>query len=56
MQEVVEVVNDKTPVLGSIPIVGRLFQSDSKKPVTKMILFLVKVELMDPTGHRYRDR
>jgi general secretion pathway protein D len=56
MQEVVEVVNDKTPVLGGIPIVGRLFQSDSKKPVTKMILFLVKVELMDPTGHRYRDR
>jgi general secretion pathway protein D len=56
MQETVEVVNDKTPVLGGIPIVGRLFQSDSKKPITKMILFLVKVELMDPTGHRYRYR
>lgn len=56
MQEVVELVEDKTPILGGIPIVGRLFQSTTKKPVSKMILFLVNVELMDPTGHRYRDR
>jgi general secretion pathway protein D len=55
-QEVVEIVNDQTPILGGIPIVGRLFQSSTKKPVSKMILFLVNVELMDPTGHRYRDR
>ena len=56
MQEVVELVDDKTPILGGIPIVGRLFQSTTKKPVSKMILFMVNVELMDPTGHRYRDR
>jgi general secretion pathway protein D len=56
MQEVVESVEDKTPVLGNIPIVGRLFQSNVKKPITKMVLFMVNVELMDPTGRRYRDR
>lgn len=56
MQEVVQTVEDKTPVLGSIPMVGRLFQSSVKKPVSKMVLFMVNVELMDPTGHRYRDR
>ena len=56
MQEVVQNVEDKTPVLGSIPIVGRLFQSNAKKPITKMVLFMVNVELMDPTGRRYRDR
>jgi len=56
MQEVVQNVEDKTPVLGSIPIIGRLFQSNAKKPVTKMVLFMVNVELMDPTGRRYRDR
>lgn len=56
MQETVETVNDKTPILGGIPIVGRLFQSNGKKPVSKMILFLVHVELMDPTGNRYRNR
>ena len=56
MQESVQTVEDKTPILGSIPILGRMFQSDVKKPVSKMILFLVNVELMDPTGRRYRDR
>ncbi len=56
MQESVEIVNDQTPVLGGIPLVGRLFQSNSRKPVSKMIIFLVNVELMDPTGRRYRNR
>jgi general secretion pathway protein D len=56
MQESVQNVEDQTPVLGSIPIVGRLFQSTAKKPITKMVLFMVNVELMDPTGRRYRDR
>jgi general secretion pathway protein D len=56
VQEVSQIVNDKTPILGAIPIVGRLFQSDAKQPVKKMIIFLVNVELMDPTGYRYRNR
>lgn len=56
IQETSQVVNDKTPILGSIPIVGRLFQSDAKQPVKKVIIFLVNVELMDPTGYRFRNR
>ena len=56
MQESVENVEDKTPVLGSIPIIGRFFQSNAKKPISKMVLFTINVELMDPTGRRYRDR
>ncbi len=56
MQEFVQNVEDQTPILGSIPIVGRLFQSTAKRPITKMVLFMVNVELMDPTGRRYRDR
>jgi len=56
MRESVQTVEDQTPILGGIPIVGRLFQTKSRKPVTTAIVFLVNVELMDPTGHRYRDR
>ena len=56
MQESVQNVEDKTPVLGSLPIVGRMFQSKVKKPVSTAILFLVNVELVDPTGRPYRDR
>jgi general secretion pathway protein D len=56
MQENLQNVEDQTPILGSIPIVGRLFQSKAREVKSKMIFFLVNVELMDPTGRRYRDR
>jgi len=49
-------VNDKTPILGDIPLLGRLFQSNAKKHTSMAILFLVNVELLDPTGRPYRDR
>ncbi|RYD35532.1 MAG: hypothetical protein EOP85_18945, partial [Verrucomicrobiaceae bacterium] len=54
--EEVQNVEDQTPVLGSIPIVGRLFQSKARKPSSTAILFLVKVDLLDPTGRPFRDR
>lgn len=56
MAESSQTVEDKVPVLGSIPWVGRLFQSTSRKPVSTAIIFLVHVELLDPTGRPYRDR
>ncbi len=56
MKEEVTIVNDKTPILGDIPLVGRLFQSDAKQHVSTVVLFLVNVELLDPTGRPYRDR
>ena len=56
MQESVENVEDKTPILGSLPIIGRMFQSKVKKPVSTAIIFLVNVEVQDPTGRSYRDR
>ncbi len=56
IQESVQNVEDHTPILGSVPIVGRLFQSKARQSVTTAIIFLINVELMDPTGRRYRDR
>lgn len=56
MQESVQNVEDKVPVLGNLPVVGRLFQSTAKQPVTTAIIFLVNVELLDPSGRPYRDR
>ena len=54
-QEVTD-VTDKTPVLGDIPLVGRLFQSEANSTRSIAVLFLVNVELLDPTGRSYRDR
>lgn len=56
LQESTQNIEDKTPILGSLPIIGRLFQSKVNKSIKTAIIFLVNVELMDPTGNRYRDR
>lgn len=54
-QEITD-VEDKTPVLGDIPVVGRLFQSEAESTRSIAVLFLVNVELLDPTGRPYRQR
>ena len=56
MRESVQNVEDKVPVFGTIPVLGRLFQSTARQPVTTAIIFLVHIELLDPTGRPYRDR
>lgn len=56
MAESVQNVEDKVPVFGDIPLFGRMFQSKAKKPVSTAIIFLVHVELLDPTGRPYRNR
>jgi len=56
MAESIQNVEDKVPVFGNIPVLGRLFQSTAKQPVSTAIIFLVHVELLDPTGRPYRDR
>ncbi len=56
MRDSIQNVEDKTPVLGDIPIIGRLFQSTAKQSTSTAILFFVNVELMDPTGRPYRDK
>lgn len=56
MQESVQNTQDQVPLLGDIPVLGRWFQSITKQPVSTAIIFLVHVELQDPTGRPYRDR
>ncbi|MDX1680163.1 MAG: Amuc_1098 family type IV pilus outer membrane protein [Akkermansiaceae bacterium] len=51
----IQVVEDRVPILGDIPWLGRLFSSESQLPVSTAIVFLVKVDLMDPTGRPYRE-
>lgn len=41
---------DKLPVLGDLPLVGRLFRSEGSEKIRKAFLFFVKVDLVDPTG------
>ncbi len=55
MRDSIEKVEDKTPILGDLPVVGRLFQSQAYRPVSTAVIFLVNVELVDPTGRRINE-
>lgn len=56
IQESAQRVNDHTPVLGTLPVVGRLFKSEVQAPVKKVVVFMVNVKLMDPTGRPVSQR
>jgi general secretion pathway protein D len=56
VEERIQNVEDQVPVLGNIPLVGRLFQSHARQPIRKNVLIMVQVELQDPSGRSYRDR
>ena len=43
---------DTVPVLGDIPIVGRLFQSVSKNETKQNLMIFVTATLIDPAGNR----
>ena len=41
---------DKVPMLGDIPLVGRLFRSSGKQVERKVLMIMVKAEVVDPGG------
>ena len=43
---------DKVPVLGDIPLMGRLFQSQSKSSVKNNLVIFVTATIVDPAGNR----
>ena len=45
-------VEDKVPILGDLPFVGRLFKSNTKQTNTKNIIIFVTVDVVDPSGRK----
>ncbi|HTQ51531.1 MAG TPA: hypothetical protein VMJ12_12530 [Candidatus Acidoferrales bacterium] len=43
---------DQVPVVGDLPIVGRLFQSQMKTAVKKNLMIFVTATIVDPAGNR----
>lgn len=43
---------DKVPVIGDLPMVGRLFQSQSKNAQKKNLMIFVTATIVDPAGNR----
>jgi general secretion pathway protein D len=55
MREDVQIVEDKVPILGDIPYLGRLFQSESENRIKSNLIIFVTAEIIDPTGRRVND-
>jgi general secretion pathway protein D len=50
--EDVQKVKDKVPILGDLPMLGRLFRSESSKTSKKNLAIFVTPTLIDPAGNR----
>ena len=52
VSETVNTVKGQVPVLGSLPMVGGLFRSESKTTAKKNLLVFITPTLIDPAGNR----
>ena len=50
VREDVQKVNDKVPVLGDVPLVGRLFRSKIDQNIKRNLIIFVTARLIDPAG------
>ncbi|MCK5706009.1 MAG: hypothetical protein KAI43_00030 [Candidatus Aureabacteria bacterium] len=48
-------IRDKLPILGDIPIIGRLFKNEGEKTSKTNLLIFVTANLLDPSGNMIRD-
>lgn len=52
MREDVQTLEDQVPILGDIPIIGRLFQTESENRIKSNLIIFVTGEIVDATGRR----
>jgi Flp pilus assembly secretin CpaC len=50
INEKVEKYEDKVPVLGSIPLIGRLFRNEGERAVKRNLMIFVTAKKVEPTG------
>ena len=55
MKDKVSIVEDQYPILGDIPIVGRLFQSKGQGSKKTNLLIFLTTTLVNSDGSLYRD-
>ena len=50
MREDVQKTEDRTPLLGGIPIVGRLFRTNAEQHIKRNLVIFVTARLVNPGG------
>jgi len=56
MQDRFDTVEDKVPILGDLPFVGRFFETNGLRNEKRAVVIFVSAELVDPTGQKWRNR
>ncbi len=56
IQDEVQKVEDKVPVFGDLPLIGRLFRSNAESHVRKNLMVFVTADIIDPFGKPLRKR
>ena len=54
MREDVQNIEDKVPILGDIPIIGRLFQTKGENRIKSNLIIFVTAQIIDATGRPLR--
>jgi general secretion pathway protein D len=50
MREDVQKVEDRTPIVGDIPLVGRLFRTNVDQHIKRNLIIFVTARLVNPAG------
>ena len=56
IQDEVQKVEDKVPVFGDLPLIGRFFRSNAESHVRKNLMVFVTADVIDPFGKPLRNR
>ena len=56
ISEKIETYTDRVPVLGHIPLVGRLFRNEGERAIKRNLLMFVTAKKVDPNGRVYSAR
>ena len=54
IREDVQDVEDKVPVLGDLPFIGRLFRNEAEQHFKRNLMIFVTAYLIDPSGQRVK--
>lgn len=56
IREDVQEVQDKVPIVGDLPYIGRLFRSNAEQHLRRNLVIFVSTRLIDPSGEAFRDQ
>ncbi len=55
IREDVQDVQDKIPILGDLPFIGRMFKTESEQHFKRNLMIFVTAHLIDPSGQRVKN-